>query len=164
MANVNPAAPMGLFAGRDAPRLYDRVIEVLRVRHYSRRTERAYIHWVRWFILFHGRKHPRTLSGAGVKQFLTHFAVKEQVGGSTQNQALSAILFPYQHVLERPLESIEGVIRARKPKRSPVGIRTPGLPQGSWTPGKGCMIPGFPEEDERCRNGEFSAASSRSRR
>lgn len=125
MANVNRAAPMGLFAGRDAPRLYDRLIEVLRVRHYSRRTERAYIHWVRRFILFHGRKDARTLSGAGVDQFLTHLAVKHRVAAPTQNQAPSAILFLYHNVLERPLESIEGVIRARKPKRSPVGIRTP---------------------------------------
>jgi site-specific recombinase XerD len=100
--------------------LYDRVVEVLRVRHYSRRTEEAYVHWIRRYIQFHQHRHPRQLAESEVNRFLTHLAVKEHVAASTQNQALSAILFLYEHVLEKPLDRIEGVVRARSPKRLPV--------------------------------------------
>jgi integron integrase len=112
--------PLGLFPDQPVPRLYDRIIEVLRVRHYSQRTEEAYLHWIRRFILFHDRRHPRQLGEDDVNRFLTHLAVKEHVAASTQNQALSAILFLYEHVLEQPLDRIEGVVRARRPKRLPV--------------------------------------------
>lgn len=112
--------PLRLFADRPSPRLYDRIIEVLRVRHYSRRTEEAYIHWMRRYIEIHQHRHPRELGEADVNRFLTHLAVKEQVAASTQNQALSALLFLYERVLEQPLDRIEGVVRARRPKRLPV--------------------------------------------
>ncbi len=112
--------PLGTFPGQPTPRLYDRVVEVLRARHYSRRTEEASIHWIRRFILFHKRTHPRELAEGDVNRFLTHLAVKENVAASTQNQALAALLFLYEHVLEKPLNRIEGVVRARKPKRLPV--------------------------------------------
>ena len=115
--------PLGLFADKPAPRLYDRIVEVLRVRHYSRRTEDAYVHWIRRYIQFHQHRHPRQLAEADVNIFLTHLAVKERVAASTQNQALSAILFLYEHVLQQPLDRIEGVVRARRPKRLPV-VRT----------------------------------------
>ncbi len=121
---INPVSssggPLGLFPGQPAPRLYDRVVEVLRARHYSRRTEEAYVHWIRRFILFHPGRHPRELAEGEVNRFLTHLAVKEKVAASTQNQALSALLFLYEHVLERPLNRLEGVVRARRPKRLPV--------------------------------------------
>jgi hypothetical protein len=65
-----------MFPGQPTPRLYDRVVEVLRTRHYSRRTEQAYIHWIRRFILFHARAHPRELAEGDVNRFLTHLAVK----------------------------------------------------------------------------------------
>jgi integron integrase len=113
-------APLGLFPDKPSPRLYDRIVEVLRVRHYSRRTEEAYIHWIRRYIEYHRHQHPRQLAEDGANRFLTHLAVKEHVAASTQNQALSAILFLYQHVLEQPLDRIEGVVRARRPKRLPV--------------------------------------------
>jgi len=90
--DVRPA-PLRLFADRPSPRLYDRVVEVLRVRHYSRRTEEAYVHWIRRYIQFHQHRHPRQLAESEVNRFLTHLAVKEHVAASTQNQALSAILF-----------------------------------------------------------------------
>jgi hypothetical protein len=106
--------PLGLFPGKPTPRLYDHLIGVLRVRHYSRRTEEAYVHWIRRYIEFHGHQHPRELAESDVNRFLTHLAV----AASTQNQALSAILFLYEH--EQPLERIEGVVRARRPKRLPV--------------------------------------------
>ena len=112
--------PLGLFQGEATPRLYDHLIGVLRVRHYSRRTEEACVHWIRRFIEFHQHQHPRQLAESEVNGFLTHLAVKEHVAASTQNQALSAVLFLYEHVLEQPLDRIEGVVRARRPKRLPV--------------------------------------------
>ncbi len=114
------AEPLGLFSAKPRPRLYDSVVKVLRAHHYSLRTERAYVGWIRRFILFHRPRHPRELSEADVNRFLTHLAVKEHVAASTQNQALAALLFLYDKVLEQPLDRIEGVIRARKPKRLPV--------------------------------------------
>jgi len=81
---------------------------------------RGYVHWIRRFVLFHNRMHPRELRESEVNRFLTHLAVKGKVAASTQNQALAALLFLYQHVLEQPLNRIEGVVRARRPKRLPV--------------------------------------------
>lgn len=118
--HLSAALPLGLFADGPRPRLYHRIIEVLRVRHYSRRTEEAYIHWIRRYIEFHKHRHPRRLSEADVNRFLTHLAVEEHVAASTQNQALSALLFLYEHVLNQPLDRIDGVVRARRPKRLPV--------------------------------------------
>ncbi|EAQ82326.1 Integron integrase [Blastopirellula marina DSM 3645] len=113
-------SPLGLFPDKPTPRLYDRIIEVLRVRRYSLRTEAAYLHSIRRYIDFHQHQHPRNLAESDLNRFLTHLAVKEHVAASTQNQALSAILFLYEHVLEQPLDRIEGVVRARRPKRLPV--------------------------------------------
>ena len=113
-------SPLGLFLGQPTPRLYDCVVEALRSRHYSRRTEEAYLHWIRRFLAFHGGTHPSELAESDVNRFLTHLAVSENVAASTQNQALAAVLFLYEHVLEQPLDRIEGVVRARKPKRLPV--------------------------------------------
>ncbi len=113
-------SPLGIFPGQPTPRLYDRVVEALRSRHYSRRTEEAYLHWIRRFLLFHDGTHPRELAESDVNRFLTHLAVSENVAASTQHQALAAVLFLYQHVLEQPLDRIEGVVRARKPKQLPV--------------------------------------------
>jgi integron integrase len=101
------------------PRLLDQMSQVLRVRHYSPRTEACYLHWVRQFILFHGKRHPRDQGAAEVEQFLTHLAVKRHVSASTQNQALNALVFLYQQVLEIDLGRFEAV-RARRPKRLPV--------------------------------------------
>lgn len=101
------------------PRLLDQMRQVLRVRHYSPRTEACYLHWVRQFILFHGKRHPRELGAPEVEQFLTHLAVQGRVSASTQNQALNALVFLYQQVLEIDLGRFEAV-RARRPKRLPV--------------------------------------------
>ncbi len=117
-------SPLELFPGQASPRLYDRVVEVLRTLHYSRRTEEAYLHWIRRFLLFHAHAHPRQLAEGDVNRFLTHLAVQQNVAASTQNQALAAVLFLYEHVLEQPLNRIEGVVRARRPKRLPV-VLTP---------------------------------------
>ena len=112
--------PLGLFADKPVPRLYDRIVEVLRVRHYSLRTEEAYLHWIRRYIEFHKHEHPRRLAEGDVNRFLTDLALNGHVAASTQNQALAAILFLYEHVLKQPLDRIEGVVRANRPKRLPV--------------------------------------------
>ena len=101
------------------PRLLDQMSQVLRVRHFSPRTEACYLHWARQFILFHGKRHPRELGAAEVEQFLTHLAVHGRVSASTQNQALNALVFLYQQVLEIDLGRFEAV-RAHRPKRLPV--------------------------------------------
>ena len=86
-------SPSGLLGGQPAPRLYDRVVEALRTRHYSRRTEDAHIHRIRPFLVFHGGAHPRRTAEGEVNRFLTYLAVKEKVAASAQNQALAALLF-----------------------------------------------------------------------
>jgi site-specific recombinase XerD len=91
----------------------------LRVRHYSVRTEEAYVGWVRRFVQFHGLRHPSELGAQAVSAFLTHLAVSEQVAASTQNQALAALLFLYEHVLRRPLEEAAEFVRAKRPERLP---------------------------------------------
>lgn len=113
-------SPWGLFPGRAAPRLYDCALLALRVCYSRRRTEEAYLHWIGQFVRFHEHQHPRQLAEADINRFLTHLAVQEHVAVSTQNQALSAILFLYEHVLKQPLDRIDGVVRARRPKRLPV--------------------------------------------
>ncbi len=106
--------------GRTPSPFLERVRDTIRVRHYSRRTEKTYLFWVRHFILFHGKRHPADMGGREVGEFLSHLAVNEDVSASTQNQALNAIVYMYRHVLERPLSEIGGVVRAKKPARLPV--------------------------------------------
>jgi integron integrase len=119
-AAVQSSAPLGLFPDRPLPRLYDRVIEVLRVHHYSRRTEKAYVHWIRRYLEFHGKQHPRCLREVDINRFLTSLAVEGNVAASTQNQALAAVLFLYEKVLDQRLNRVDGVVRALRPKRLPV--------------------------------------------
>jgi integron integrase len=102
------------------PRLLDQVRDTLRTLHYSIRTEDAYLMWIKKFILFHDKRHPLVMGEAEVEQFLTHLAVERNVAASTQNQAFCALLFLYKVVLERPLEKIEDVVRAKRPERLPV--------------------------------------------
>ena len=104
----------------EQPRLLDRVREAIRVRHFSLRTEQSYIQWIRRFILFHGKRHPDTMGEKEISSFLSHLAVDRKVSASTQNQALSAILFLYQKVLEHKLDWLEDVVRAKRPRRLPV--------------------------------------------
>jgi integron integrase len=102
------------------PKLLDRLREALRARHCSLRTEQTYRHWVKRFIFFHNVRHPVEMAEPEINAFLTHLAVKEQVSASTQNQALSALLFLYRHVLGRPIGDLGEVVRARRPSRLPV--------------------------------------------
>jgi len=92
---------------------------IIRVKHFSYRTEEAYINWIRRFILFHNKRHPNDMGAAEVQEFLTHLAVDGNVAASTQNQAFAALLFLYRQVLQKPLGNIENVVRAKLPKRLP---------------------------------------------
>ena len=87
------------------PRLLEQVCEAIRVRHYSLRTEETYLRWIKRFILFHDKRHPREMGVQEVQQFLSHLAVEGRVAASTQSQALSAILFLYQQVLKQDIGS-----------------------------------------------------------
>jgi integron integrase len=110
-----------IFAGAPArPRLLDRVRDSVCARHYSIRTEEAYAGWVRRFVLFHGKRHPSEMGESEINAFLSHLATAEKVSASTQNQALAALLFLYQKVLEKPFPKLESLIRAKKPRRVPV--------------------------------------------
>ena len=108
---------------RRSQRLLDQLRDATRTRHYSIRTEKCYADWVRRFILFHNKRHPREMGAPEVEAFLTHLAVDRSVAASTQNQALAAILFLYAHVLENDLPWLTGVTRAKRPERRPVLTR-----------------------------------------
>lgn len=103
-----------------SPTLLDQVRSMIRMRHYSIRTEGAYVDWIRRFVLFHGKRHPRHMGISEVQAFLSHLAIKGEVAASTQNQALNALVFLYKAVLEQPLGEMTGIVRAKKPQRLPV--------------------------------------------
>lgn len=117
--NNQPVAQGGSQPGQE-PKLLDRLRLVCRALHMSRETERVYHSWVRQYILYHGVRHPQTMAEPEVNAFLSHLAVDRNVAASTQNQAMAAVLFLYQHVLKTPLNQIDGVIRARRPIRLPI--------------------------------------------
>ena len=100
------------------------VREAIRTRHFSIRTEEAYLHWIKRFILFHGKRHPTQMAEGEVAAFLSHLAVEGQVASATQNQALNALVFLYRNVLGRPLGECTGIVRAKRPQRLPV-VLTP---------------------------------------
>jgi integron integrase len=102
------------------PRLLDDVRAALRSRHYSPRPRRRTSIWIRRYVLFHGKRHPATMGAPEITAFLTHLAVDGRVSASTQNQALSALLFLHGAVLGAPPERLEGLVRARRPARLPV--------------------------------------------
>jgi integron integrase len=107
-------------AEQGSPRLLDQVRELIRIRHYSIRTEQAYLQWIRRFILFHRKRHPLEMGAPEVTAFLSHLAIQRNVAASTQNQALNAILFLYRDVLKSTLPWLQDVQRAKKPQRLPV--------------------------------------------
>lgn len=109
----------GVTAG-NSPRLLDAVRERIRLRHYSLRTEQAYVGWIRRFILANGKRHPRDMGGVEVERFLSGLATQGHVAAATQNQALSALLFLYRAVLEVELPWMEDMVRAKRPRRLPV--------------------------------------------
>jgi integron integrase len=111
--------PVGARRG-EGPRLLDLVRDALRRRHYSYRTEQSYVDWVRRFVLFHGRRHPREMGADEVTAFLTHLARERSVSASTQNQALAALLFLYKEVLGVELPWMSAIERAKRPVHVPV--------------------------------------------
>jgi integron integrase len=106
--------------GAPRPRLLDRVRQAIRTHHYSRRTEKAYVAWIRRYIFFHDKRHPAEMGAPEITRFLTSLAVDRKVAASTQNQALSALLFLYREVLQQEVPWLDGVVRARPPQRLPV--------------------------------------------
>jgi site-specific recombinase XerD len=102
------------------PRLLEQVHDAVRRLHYSRRTEEAYVHWIKRFIYWSGRRHPAMLGEAEVTAFLSHLAAERNVAASTQNQALAALFFLYKQVLGRDLGWFDGLVRAKRPVRMPV--------------------------------------------
>ena len=100
--------------------LLERVRNEIRVRHYSLRTEQSYVQWIRRFILFHNKRHPDEMGEPEISAFLTDLAVSRKVAASTRNQAISAILFLYQNVMNRRLEWLNDAVRAKRPRHIPV--------------------------------------------
>jgi integron integrase len=101
------------------PRLLDRVRAALRTRHCSLRTEKAYVGWIRRYIFFHDKRHPADMGAAEITRFLSDLAIQRNVAASTQNQALSALLFLYREVLEQELPWLDDIVRAKNPERIP---------------------------------------------
>jgi hypothetical protein len=118
------------------PRLLQQVREKIRYKHYSIRTEAAYIDWIKRFIFFHERRHPRDMGAAEIEQFLTHLAVAGKVAAATQNQAKSALLFLYREVLVVPLPWLDNIESAKTPKRqdaqAPTGCLDAGRGVGNF--------------------------------
>ena len=110
---VGPADPARRF------RFLETVRRTARALRYARRTEEAYVHWIRAFVLHHGRRHPRELGAEHVRAFLSFLAVERQVAAATQNQALAALSFLYTHVVGAPLPRIDGIAAVRRPRRVP---------------------------------------------
>lgn len=110
----------------EAPRLLDEVRKSIRVRHYSYRTEKAYVDWIRRFVIFHGKRHPKLMGGEEVEKFLSHLARDRNVSAATQGQALAALLFLYERVLNVDLPWIDNAVRVFRPKRSPTVLSQAG--------------------------------------
>jgi integrase len=102
------------------PKLLDQVRQAIRTRHYSPRTEETYVHWIKRFIFFHNKRHPVEMGEKEIAQFLSGLARDSHVSASTQNQALNATLFLYREVLRKEIGYVNGVVRAKKPRRLPV--------------------------------------------
>jgi site-specific recombinase XerD len=102
------------------PQLLDQVRQSLRLRHFSLKTEKSYVHYIRDFILFHNKRHPKEMGADEIRAYLSHLAIKRNVTASTQTIALSALLFLYRHVLQSELPYIDEIERTRQPARLPV--------------------------------------------
>jgi integron integrase len=111
------------YSPEQKPKLLEQVRAAIRLRHYSLRTEDTYVHWIKRFIVFHGKRHPVEMGEQEIAQFLSALAVDRQVSASTQNQALNAVLFLYRQVLDLNPGWIDNVVRAKRPQRLPVVLR-----------------------------------------
>lgn len=120
------------------PRLLEPVREVARLRHLSPRTEKAYTGWIRRYVLFHQKRHPRDMGTSEVRAFLSHLAVERRVAASTQTQALAVLLFLYHRVLKIPLGDLGEIERARRPVRLPVVLTRAEVRASSTARVSGC--------------------------
>jgi integron integrase len=120
IGNGKASTPREGFIPNPKLKLLEQVSEVMRFKHYSLRTEWTYQEWIRRYILFHGKRHPREMGAAEIERFLSDLAVRHRVASSTQNQAFNALLFLYREVLHVDVGAIEGVERAKRPERLPV--------------------------------------------
>ena len=125
MMTNNTSDDKAIAESAPAPRLLDQARDRLRLKHYSIRTEQAYLGWIKRFILFHGKRHPAGMGKAEVESFLTALAVERNVAAATQGQALAAILFLYQEVLGQRLPWLDEVTRAKRPARLPTVLSIP---------------------------------------
>lgn len=123
MGNMPPNVSLPLVS--DKPKLLDQVRDIIRRKHFSIRTERAYCDWIRRFILFHKKRHTAEMGEDEITQFLSHLARDGNVAASTQNQSLSALIFLYKEVLKREIGWLERVERAKRPARLPVVLTAP---------------------------------------
>jgi integron integrase len=118
---ASPAAPTpSVSSSPPKPKLLNQVRQAIRTRHYSDRTEKAYVHWIKRYIFFHNKRHPREMAESEIARFLSNLATEGRVSASTQNQALNALLFLYHEVLNKQIGLIDGVVRAKRPQRLPV--------------------------------------------
>lgn len=115
-----PKTPLERFIPNPKLRFMEQCREVMRFRRLSPRSEQAYLDWIKRFIFFHAKRHPKDMAAAEVEAFLTHLAVQSKVSASTQNQALNALVFLYRHVLGQDFGLLEGVQRAKRSQRVPV--------------------------------------------
>jgi integron integrase len=105
---------------KNSPKLLDQLREQIRLKHYSFKTEQSYVQWVKRYILFHNKRHPKDMGEEEITRFLSQLAIENEVSASTQNQALSAIIFLYRHVLNKNLGEFRNMVWAKRPKRLPV--------------------------------------------
>lgn len=117
---LNPKDSVEPFTTTQQPKLFDQVRQAIRTRHYSDRTEKAYVHWIKRYIFFHDKRHPAEMAEVELGRFLSSLATDGHVSASTQNQAFNALLFLYAEVLGKKIGLIEGVVRAKRPQRLPV--------------------------------------------
>ncbi|MFZ2957439.1 MAG: integron integrase [Candidatus Ozemobacteraceae bacterium] len=111
------------------PTLLEKVREIIRLKHYSSKTEKSYVGWIRRFLIFFKCRHPREMGCPEIRNFLTDLALVKKVASSTQNQALAALLFMYRDVLRLDLPFVEGIERAKKPERLPIILTRPEIQQ-----------------------------------
>src|SRR5437588_588386 len=117
----SPQVPIGS-PDKKENRLIVTFREAIRARHYSRQTEKTYWYWIRYFIHFHGKRHPGAMGAAEVTAFLSFLATQRNVAAATQNQALAALLFLFKNVLDLELPWLDGIVRAQRPVRVPTGL------------------------------------------
>ena len=118
-------------AANPKPKLLDQMRQAIQTGHYSNKTEKAYVHWIKRYIFFHAKRHPLEMAEPEIAEFLSNLATEGRVSASTQNQAFNAILFLYNEVLSKKIGMIDGVVRAKRLQRLPV-VLTKDEVKGCW--------------------------------